>query len=87
MTDAARRVENEMGQGVRRAEPRVFENHVRTRVEELRVGRREECMVHEWRNRNGGGHCEECNDWLPIFLKICRNCSMLVCRRCAFNRL
>lgn len=87
VTDAARRVENEMGQGARQVEPRVFETHVRARVEELRVGRREECTMHEWRNRNGEGQCEECNDWLPIFLKICRNCSMLVCRRCALNRL
>ena len=87
VVDAERRVENEMGREVRRAEPRAFENRVRDRVEELRVGRREECVAHSWRNRNGAGQCEECMAYMPIFVKICRNCAMLVCRRCALNRL
>ncbi|KAF8637460.1 hypothetical protein AX17_002805 [Amanita inopinata Kibby_2008] len=83
--DAERRVENVMGMGMRMAEPQVFERNVRRQMERLRV--RHECVVHDWRNRSGGGRCEQCGDHLPIFLKICRGCSMLACRRCALNRL
>ncbi|KAM6492964.1 hypothetical protein JOM56_011098 [Amanita muscaria] len=80
VVDARRRVENEMGPGAR-----IQENQVRARVADLRT--RHECVVHDWRNRQGGGDCEHCGHYLPIFLKICRGCQMLVCRRCALNRL
>ncbi|PFH50202.1 hypothetical protein AMATHDRAFT_61540 [Amanita thiersii Skay4041] len=85
LVDAQRRVENEIGQEVRHVAPQLFEEQVMWRVEELRENH--DCEVHSWKNRQGGGECENCGDYLPIFLKICRHCYMLACRRCALNRL
>ncbi|KAK2461383.1 hypothetical protein APHAL10511_006607 [Amanita phalloides] len=57
VADAERRVENEMGREARRYEPRVFENLVQRRVEELAedAGAGECHGAHEWRYRPGGG--------------------------------
>ncbi|TFK19191.1 hypothetical protein FA15DRAFT_221399 [Coprinopsis marcescibilis] len=72
------------GQQARAAQPQVFAAEVQRTVEHLRYNH--ECDPHRWRGRSGG-MCEECNDWLPVFLKMCKDCNLSVCRRCSFNRV
>ncbi|TFK17764.1 IBR domain-containing protein [Coprinopsis marcescibilis] len=80
------RAENVMGgQEAREAQPEVFGQRVEQAMENLRANHG--CENHDWRGRTGGGNCEECGDYLPVFLKMCRSCSLVVCRRCSLNRL
>ncbi|KAH7916168.1 hypothetical protein BJ138DRAFT_1169480 [Hygrophoropsis aurantiaca] len=65
--------------------PGVQLGRVFQQMEELRINH--ECLDHTWRFRHGGGQCDECGDFLPVFLMRCRNCQMLACRRCSANRL
>jgi hypothetical protein len=53
--------------------PAVFQNLVRRQVENLRVNH--ECAHRRWAYRSGGGTCETCAHYLPMFLLV---------RRCGF---
>lgn len=65
---AALRVEREVGVAARAAEPAVFERRVQERVQQLRYNH--DCFPHRWRHYQGGGTCEECGHFLPLFLKV-----------------
>ncbi|KAK0740464.1 hypothetical protein B0T18DRAFT_332669 [Schizothecium vesticola] len=45
------------------------------------------CDHRQWKGRGGVHECEECNNTLPLFIYECRQCRILACRRCRFNRL
>lgn len=48
----------------------------------------QECRhVDTWAYIEGGGKCEECNDYLRLYLYRCRVCHLMACRRCRYNRL
>ncbi|TFK33088.1 hypothetical protein BDQ12DRAFT_658383 [Crucibulum laeve] len=84
---AERRVQNELGGAAQRtpANAIAFRQRVQEMTRTLRNNH--DCVGHAWRRRSGGGRCEECRFHLPDYLMICRNCSVLVCLRCARNRL
>ncbi|KIK53426.1 hypothetical protein GYMLUDRAFT_178922 [Collybiopsis luxurians FD-317 M1] len=82
---AARRVEREWGAAVRQEQPMVFQRRVQTWADQLRDNH--DCDPHRWLHRTGGGRCEECGDFLPLFLKECRRCHVMVCVRCMRNRM
>jgi hypothetical protein len=65
---AERRVENEVGAAVRVEQPLVFQELVQERARTLHVNH--DCVVHSWKNRSGGT-CEECQEYLHLFLKVC----------------
>ncbi|KAK4150431.1 hypothetical protein C8A00DRAFT_46174 [Chaetomidium leptoderma] len=46
-----------------------------------------ECEHASWKSRGGSHQCEECLDILPTFIYECRQCYIMACRRCRFNRL
>ncbi|KAH6883783.1 IBR domain-containing protein [Coprinopsis sp. MPI-PUGE-AT-0042] len=69
----------------REARPEAFAQQLQRAVENIRANHG--CAQHRWVGRTGGGNCEECGDYMPVFLKMCRNCSLMVCRRCSLNRL
>ncbi|KAJ4490741.1 hypothetical protein J3R30DRAFT_3653919 [Lentinula aciculospora] len=79
------RVEREFGAAARVAEPVVFQRRVEQRAQELR--QYHDCNPHRWKHCPGGGTCEECGHFLPLYLKGCRNCQIMVCVRCMRNRL
>ncbi|KAL2129682.1 hypothetical protein VTI74DRAFT_7448 [Chaetomium olivicolor] len=45
------------------------------------------CRHRSWKSRGGRHRCEECSDVLPNFIYECRQCHIMACRRCRFNRL
>ncbi|EWY79541.1 hypothetical protein FOYG_17289 [Fusarium oxysporum NRRL 32931] len=59
------------------------------RVEEERANLMEnhECTHETWELRDGDRQCEECHDILPRYIFECRQCHIMACRRCRFNRL
>ena len=61
-------MENEAGVAVRVEQPLVFQELVQERARTLHVNH--DCVVHSWKSR-GGGTCEECQQYLPLFLKVC----------------
>ncbi|KAI3340470.1 hypothetical protein F4824DRAFT_423230 [Ustulina deusta] len=46
-----------------------------------------ECDHDRWIGRRGPRECEECGDEMPLFIYECRQCSLMACRRCRYNRL
>ncbi|KAI0975005.1 hypothetical protein F4678DRAFT_359210 [Xylaria arbuscula] len=46
-----------------------------------------ECDHERWRGRKGPRYCEECRWRMPYFIYECRDCSLMACRRCRYNRL
>lgn len=46
-----------------------------------------ECTHGSWGYRSGGHRCEECRHTLPNYIYECRQCHIMVCRRCRYNRL
>lgn len=84
LATAQMRVGNELGARAQAAEPVRWAREVERIAENLRVAH--DCDPHRWRG-TGGGNCEECGDYLPVFLKMCRDCNLTVCRRCSFNRM
>lgn len=46
-----------------------------------------ECRHGSWRRIGGPRDCEECGHTMPIWLNVCRQCDIMVCRRCKFNRV
>ncbi|KAG2150682.1 uncharacterized protein EDB93DRAFT_1141480 [Suillus bovinus] len=85
LDDAERRVYNELGAQEAAARPEIFVDRVYERMTALEENH--ECLVHRWVYRRGGGCCEECHDDLRNYLMCCRDCQVLVCRRCSVNRL
>ncbi|KAK4204522.1 hypothetical protein QBC40DRAFT_303409 [Triangularia verruculosa] len=45
------------------------------------------CRHDSWSSRQGRNRCDECHDTLTVFIYECRQCRILACRRCRFNRL
>ncbi|KAM0425475.1 hypothetical protein ACHAPT_009264 [Fusarium lateritium] len=68
---------------------RIDERARQLRVERERRNLMEnhECTHERWKGRPGPRQCEECFDFLPIFIYECRQCHIMACRRCRFNRL
>lgn len=66
LNDAERRVRNQFGNRGAQAQPAIHAERVNQRMEQLRENH--ECQVHSWRYRHGPGQCEECGDFLPVFL-------------------
>ncbi|CAG9980506.1 unnamed protein product [Clonostachys byssicola] len=46
-----------------------------------------ECLHERWQSRRGAHRCEECHDRLPFFIFECRQCNIMACGRCRYNRL
>lgn len=46
-----------------------------------------QCQHRSWRSIGGPRRCEECHNTLPLYLNVCRQCQIMVCRRCRLNRL
>lgn len=79
---AHRRVEQEIEAPVPRL---VFQERVQEMANTIRENH--DCLNHRWGNMPGPAVCEECHDTMPLFIKVCRNCRLMACRRCALNRL
>lgn len=60
---------------------------VRVERERYNLVENHQCSHQRWRSRNGSFQCEECRDQLPQFIYECRDCRILACRRCRYNRL
>lgn len=65
---AQARVEDEVRARGPIREPRVFQERVQQRVEQLRGNH--ECVDHNWGRRNVPGTCPNCNDFLGQFLLV-----------------
>ncbi|KAJ3521790.1 hypothetical protein NMY22_g12165 [Coprinellus aureogranulatus] len=75
LLDTARmRAQNDLGARAREAEPVRFQERVERMAENLRVNHG--CVFHSWRG-TGPGNCEECGDYMPVFLKMCRTCNLM----------
>ncbi|KAI0850910.1 hypothetical protein F5Y00DRAFT_251917 [Daldinia vernicosa] len=46
-----------------------------------------ECGHFSWRYRSGTYRCEECRDTLREYIFECRQCNIMACRMCRYNRL
>ncbi|KAK0640778.1 hypothetical protein B0T16DRAFT_514746 [Cercophora newfieldiana] len=46
-----------------------------------------ECGHDGWSRLDGCYECDECYDILPWFIWVCRQCDLLACSRCRYNRL
>jgi len=68
LNDAERRVRNEFGNRAAEVQPAAHEERVYQRMEALRENH--ECQDHFWRYRHGCGECEQCGDFLPVFLMV-----------------
>lgn len=71
-------------QGERQIE-RHRQQRVRALMGHLRVNH--ECEHGHWGSRQGPHQCEVCDDVMPIFIYECRQCQIMACRRCRYNRL
>lgn len=47
----------------------------------------EECDHERWASTRGGHHCDECGDFMPVFIFECRECRIQACRSCRYNRI
>lgn len=68
INDAERRVRNEFGDREADVQPVAHAERVNRRMEALRENH--ECQVHTWSFRHGCGECEECGDFLAVFLMV-----------------
>ncbi|RMJ16380.1 hypothetical protein CDV36_003924 [Fusarium kuroshium] len=59
----------------------------RVEQERLNLIENHECTHERWRGRPGPRECEECLDIMPLFIYECRQCRIMACRRCRYNRL
>ncbi|KAH7111739.1 hypothetical protein B0J13DRAFT_631740 [Dactylonectria estremocensis] len=59
----------------------------RVQREQRNLVENHQCNHDRWRGRSGPRRCEECSDVLPVFIYECRQCRILACRRCRYNRL
>lgn len=46
-----------------------------------------ECQHGSWKRIKGPQTCEECGERMPKWIRMCRQCRLLVCQRCKLNRL
>ncbi|KAL7960297.1 hypothetical protein V8C34DRAFT_321520 [Trichoderma compactum] len=46
-----------------------------------------QCAHRNWRSRRGPVRCDECHDRLPDYVYECRDCRVLGCQRCRYNRV
>ncbi|GAB1313329.1 hypothetical protein MFIFM68171_03539 [Madurella fahalii] len=60
-------------------------NLVERELQNLRANH--QCRHRDWRSRGGRHRCEECHDYLPMYIYECTQCRVLACRRCRYNRL
>jgi hypothetical protein len=67
LVTARMRAQNDLGEAVREAEPVRYEAEVVRMADNLRENHG--CENHWWRG-TGAGHCEECGDYMPLFLKV-----------------
>jgi hypothetical protein len=68
LIDTARmRADHDIGVRARVAQPVRYEAAVARMAENIRVNHG--CVWHSWRG-TGPGNCEECGDYLPVFLKV-----------------
>lgn len=74
---ARMRAQNDLGERVRVAQPVRYEAEVVRMAENLRQNHG--CVNHWWRS-TGPGHCEECGDYLPVYLKVCWLLLYFACR-------
>ncbi|XP_006455678.1 hypothetical protein AGABI2DRAFT_195086 [Agaricus bisporus var. bisporus H97] len=82
---AEARMERDLGAQAQREAPVQWRRQVEEFAQNLRVNH--DCYPgHRWKGQ-GPGECEECGSYMPVFLKMCRDCRLTVCRRCALNRL
>jgi hypothetical protein len=65
----------------------ALERHRRVQLERVNLIENHECDHERWKGRPGPRECEECNQVLPVFIYECRQCHVMACRRCRFNRL
>ncbi|KAI0452865.1 hypothetical protein F5B21DRAFT_481393 [Xylaria acuta] len=65
--------------------PAARQRDIRRIMEHLRQNH--ECDHERWRSHQGEHECEECNQTMPEFIYECRQCSIMACRRCRYNRL
>jgi len=63
----------------------VRQRMIRETMDRLRVDH--DCDHGSWKFRRGGGHCESCEVYLPLYLFRCAGCQMNACNRCRRNRL
>lgn len=49
--------------------------------------RNHQCQHTTWGTSSGRHRCEQCHDTLPNYIYECRQCRIMVCRRCRYNRL
>lgn len=63
----------------------VRQRMIRETMERLRVDH--DCDHTSWKYRRGGGRCESCGMYLPLYLFRCGGCQMHACNRCRRNRL
>lgn len=70
------------------AEPSLDDARQR-RIDEMRqrLVADHECAHQSWTRIEGPRDCEECGDEMPLWLNECRQCHIMVCRRCKLNRL
>ncbi|KAM5343529.1 hypothetical protein ACJ41O_012066 [Fusarium nematophilum] len=59
----------------------------RVQREQRNLVENHQCNHDRWKGRPGPRRCEECSDVLPVFIYECRQCRILACRRCRYNRL
>lgn len=55
--------------------------------ERLNLVQNHECAHERWEFRHGANVCDECHDFLEVFLFECRQCHILSCRQCRYHRL
>ncbi|KAK0666973.1 hypothetical protein QBC41DRAFT_396779 [Cercophora samala] len=46
-----------------------------------------ECQHERWSSLQGRHRCDECHHTLPNYIYECRQCRIMACRRCRYNRL
>ncbi len=46
-----------------------------------------ECYHEQWMRIDGPYQCEECLDYLDVFIFECQQCALMACDRCRRNRL
>ncbi|KAG1725996.1 uncharacterized protein EDB91DRAFT_77863 [Suillus paluster] len=63
----------------------VRERMIMEIMELLRVDH--DCQHRSWEYHSGGGNCESCYMYLPLYLFRCGGCQFLACNRCRRNRL
>ncbi|CAH0050241.1 unnamed protein product [Clonostachys solani] len=59
----------------------------RVNQERANLRQNHECSHENWKSRGGFHRCDECRSKLTTFIYECRQCRIMACRRCRYNRL